>query len=208
MQSRATVSLDTHPNIDTDTDSLSPALAEVEVDAPVTKKLGPRSIGFGGKFSTPATDLPPTIYDRSISNPFSPVIFDDQLDEVIYDTSIAELVLSEADFVDSDIYEEDDDYVYTHRPLTVPWLLPRADGTRGLVRRGFLGAHDAGMESGLNGNAGSNLDLPSVRPSPRPMSEEVRPGLEASIALSVIIGLAAIVLTAYAGLSLIDARNG
>jgi hypothetical protein len=197
MQSRYTVSL----NTDTDLDSRAPPLAEVEVDAPITKKLGPRSIGFGGKFSTPATDLPPTIYDRSISNSFSPVILDGQLDEVIYDTSYAELALSEANPVELDIYEEEDDYVYTHRPLTVPWLLPRADGSRGLVRRGFLGMHEAGMEGGINGNAGSNLDLPSVRPSQRPLSEEARPGLEASIALSVIIGLAAIILTAYAGLS-------
>jgi hypothetical protein len=191
MRSRDTVSLDVD----------SPGLSDVQINAPLTKKLGPRSIGFGGKFSIPATDLPPTIYDRSDSNPFSPMTLDDQMEEVIYDTSDAELVLSEPDLVEPMIYEEEDDYVYTHRPLTVPWLLPRADGSRGLVRRAYLGLHDPGMQPGVNGNAGSNVDLPSVRPSPRPMSQEVRPGLEASIALSVIIGLAAIVITAYAGLS-------
>ena len=187
-------------DIVSDIDPLSLALTEVEVNAPDIKRLGPRSIGFGGKFSIPAIDLPPTIYDRSNSNPFSPINLDEQIDETIYDTSYAELVLSEAPLAESDINKEGDDYVYIHRPLTVPWLLPRADGSRGLARRGFMGMLDAGMDAGVNGNAGSNLDLPSVRPSTSP-SEEVRPGLEASIALSVIIGLAAIVLTAYAGLS-------
>jgi len=195
MQSRGTNMLDLDASIWTDTqgDAFVPK---------TTRRLGPRSIGIGGKFSAPATDLPATLYDRSSSNPFSPVSLEDQLDEEMFDSTNVELVLNEEPVLDSIVYEdENDDYIYTHRPLTVPWLLPRADGTRGLRRRGFLGMHDAGMGSGVDGVSGSDLGLPSARPSPVPKGEEVKPGLEASIALSVIIGLVAICLTAYAGLS-------
>jgi hypothetical protein len=202
MESRDSISLDVE---DLDT-------ADVEVDTPdmYVKKLGPRTIGVGGKFFIPAEDLPPTLYDRSFNNPFSPYTMDEPSDVEGYDTIESDDVTTTEDDrgrddIAYDSYEDDGWYDETppEPTMTVPWLMPRrTDGsfsTRTLSRRGFLGDHAVGVDAGINGHAG-DIGLPSVRPSPKPMSEDIRPGLGASIALSVIVGLVILVLTVYTGL--------
>lgn len=205
LESRGTLAVDIH----------SQDVVDVEVDTSdleITKKLGPRTIGIGGKFTIPAKDLPPTLYDRSSRNPFSPFEPEDPSPsavEVYEPVEPEEATMTEDDRGRDDIaYENyEDDAWYDDEPseptMTVPWLMPRrTDGsfsTRTLSRRGFLGDHVVGLDAGINGHAG-DIGLPSVRPSPTPMSEDIRPGLGASIALSVIIGLVALVLTVFAGM--------